>query len=80
MPIKMGLRISSRASAGCGSGAVGAGSRRSVFYGPSSLKTLLIWMSTVSHRYYNRSFLTKWRDHGALQVDTIDVRGYNKCD
>lgn len=67
MLIKMRRRISSRALAGCGSGAVGAGSRRSVFYGPSSLKTLLIWMVSVSHRYYNHSFLTKWWDHGALQ-------------
>ena len=34
------------------SGAVGARSgRRSVFYGLSSLKTLLIWMSSVPHRY-----------------------------
>lgn len=40
---------------------VGTGNRRSVFYGQSSLKTLLIWMSSVSHRYYyNQSFLSNF--------------------
>lgn len=67
--IKMGLQIFTRASSGNGSGAEGAGSRRSVSDDPSSLKTLLIWMSYASHRYYYPSFLTKGWEHGAETVN-----------